>query len=1275
MMKRFLSILAALLPLALWAANVEVVNLKAESMTDPLGLDNFKPRLSWQLTSAKQSVVQQRYQLLAATSPEKLDEQQADLWNTGWVASDVQLNIDYGGKPLKSNQRVYWKVRVATSVGMSDWSPVAHFSVGLKDESYWSGRWIGWEHYGEADSACVMHSRLSARYLRKEFALRRQVVRATAYVAGVGLYEFYVNGKRVGDRVLTPVPTDYRRTVVYNTYDITSLLDSVNAVGIVLGNGRYFAPRQDKPYKNNTFGLPKCRVNILLEYDNNTRAVIATDETWKITADGPIRANNEYDGETYDARMELGNWTLPRYDDSRWHNAERVAIPSGTPRGTTTPGMKVVATVKPKTLRKSITGNYILDMGENFSGWLRVNVRGKRGNAIRLRFAEKLTPSGDSLYTANLRNALATDTYVCSGTEQGRQWHPTFVTHGFRYAEVSGLEQPQLSDFTGEKVSDEMTVTGTFSCSDTILNKVYANAVRGIIANYKGMPIDCPQRNERQPWLGDRTVGALGESFAVDNATLYRKWMRDICEAQREDGCIPDVAPAFWYYYTDDVTWPAALPFICDMLYNQYGDSLVVEQCYPNIARWMAHMLDRNTQRGLVTKDKYGDWCVPPENLREIHAKDPWRMTNHSLIATAYTIRCLDLLAKFAAMQHLTADAQKWRSIRRQMTERFNKQWLVCKRGTSPVEGHPLYPDSVCYSNNTPTANLLALAFGIVPDSLRQEVAKNVAAAIINKHGGTIPTGVIGSSFLLRGLSDNGFADIAYLLATSKQYPSWGYMAENGATTIWELWNGDKANPSMNSGNHVMLLGDLLTWCYQYLGGIRNAEGSVAYKHIRLQPSFEIQNASHADVTYQSPYGKIVSRWRKTLQQLEWDVEIPANTTAEVCLPDGSVKTIGSGAYHFSSVIPTKDKRIVKDEFLYEQASFPECHASTITQLKNGDLVAAYFGGTKERNPDVCIWVSRKPKGAKQWTVPQLAADGVFRLRTADAALAGIDASTTPASAGPVRSLKGGDLKRKACWNPVLYQMPDGKLWLFFKIGLNVADWTGWYVTSTDNGKTWGERKPLPKGFLGPVKNKPERIGNRLVCPSSTEKGGWRIHFEILDLKTMQWKYVGPVKSTQVVASIDMLKKDAKPKDIICIQPSILKHKDGRLQVLCRTRNGKIATSWSSDQGDTWSDVELLDVPNNNSGTDAVTMKDGGHVLVYNNFATLPGSSKGVRTPLSLAVSDDGIHWTRLMDLETSPVSQYSYPAIIQGKDGKLHCVYTWRRQRIAYKEIDLRKI
>lgn len=335
--------------------------------------------------------------------------------------------------------------------------------------------------------------------------------------------------------------------------------------------------------------------------------------------------------------------------------------------------------------------------------------------------------------------------------------------------------------------------------------------------------------------------------------------------------------------------------------------------------------------------------------------------------------------------------------------------------------------------------------------------------------------------------------------------------------------------------------------------------------------------------------------------------------------------------------------QVVDCSFLYESAPFPSCHASTIAELGNGDLLAAYFGGSYEGAPDVCIYTSRKPKGSKVWSAPVMAVDGVI-----------------------------SDSLRKACYNPVLQVMPNGELWLFFKIGSCVADWSGWLTKSHDGGLTWTPREPLPDGFLGPIKDKPLILNDRLICPSSTEKDGWRIHFEILDLKSGQWHKTPSIDGDMALTTMDMGKSDARPQEIMCIQPSLLTLADGTLKALCRTKNGRLATTTSHDGGETWSKVELTDLPNNNSGVDAVTLQDGRHVIVYNPVSVAPGEEMGARTPLVIAISSDGDHWSDILTLEDDNLGEYSYPAVIQGQNGNLYCTYTWHRQRIAFWEVDL---
>lgn len=1253
-------------------ATVKVAGVRCEGLENPVGIDQKNPRFSWRLEADNRGVIQTAYQILVASSEENLTPEKADLWNSGEVKSEQCLYIPYQGKKLQSNGRYYWKVKIWTGKEESAWSMPAHWTAGLFSENDWKAQWIGMDKASPWDSE-TQFSRLSARYLRKEFACKRPVRRATVHIAGLGLYELYFNGKKIGDQVLAPAPTDYRKSILYNSFDVTDALqEGDNVAGVILGNGRFYTMRQSyKPYKISTFGYPKLRFALVIEYADGTQETIGSNASWKITADGPIRSNNEYDGEEYDARKELTGWNRVGYNDSAWQPAQRVAIPSGQLRAQPNPNMKVMETLKPVSIQKRADGSYILDMGQNMVGWLRIRTRGNTGDTVQLRFAETLQPDG-SLYTENLRDARVTDRYILKGASV-EEWAPRFVYHGFRYVEVKGWQgEPRLEDFTGEVVYDDMPNTGKLVTSSDVLNRTLRNAYWGIRGNYKGMPVDCPQRNERQPWLGDRAMGSLGESYLFGNGLLYAKWLDDIREAQRADGCIPDVAPAYWNYYSDNMTWPSVFLLVADMVYTQFGDLQPIQKNYDAMKRWLTHMQEEYLWEGIMTKDKYGDWCVPPESLDMIHSRDPKRRTDGKLIATAYYYKVLSLMEKFAGLQGKTEDQAAFRAEADRTKAVFNR--------------HFLHADSSFYGNNTVTANILPLAFDMVPAGQMEGVKENVIRTIIETNKGQISTGVIGAQWLMRELSALGRGDIACALATTQKYPSWGYMAAQGATTIWELWNGNTASPKMNSGNHVMLLGDLLAWCYENLAGICTDRQKVAFRHIRMKPEFHIQELSSVAATYDTPYGTVKSDWKRTADRLTWKVSIPANTTATVWLPTDNKKVIkesgqpisratgvkyagktenatsweiGSGDYVFTvDLNPGAGKwrqGIVADEFLYEKTSFPECHAATIAETPTG-LVAAFFGGTKERNPDCCIWVCRRTAGG--WTAPQKAADGVIN-----------------------------DTLRKACWNPVLYQIPGGELLLFYKVGTRVSDWKGYLVRSKDGGITWSAPEMLPEGFIGPVKNKPVMVGDHLICPSSMEGNGWKVHFEVTADVGKTWRKVGPIGAEESLPT-QLQGEDAydeegggkvvaeKGKYVIqAIQPGMIVHPDGALQVLCRTRNGAVATAWSRDQGETWTPLALTELPNNNSGTDAMGLQDGRALIVYNHVRTPRGAKKGLRTPLNVALSKDGQAWYASLVLEDSPVSQYSYPSVIQGADGMIHIVYTWRRQRIKYVKIDPTKL
>ena len=1403
-------LLAAALSCPLAEAGISVTRLSVEGRTDqPLGLDVTAPRLGWQIVAdgGEKNVVQTAYHIQVASSRANLEQGKPDLWESEQT-SGQSLYIPYRGTALKANQRCYWRVRVkvkaqgekgkALGGKLKDnqytaWSPVSEWGVGLLNEGNWRGRWIGLDRANAWDTEDV-HSRLSARYFRTGFQTRKPVLRATLHIAGLGLYEASLNGQKVGHDVMTPAPTDYTKSIVYNTYDVTPMLQTDNELLVTVSNGRFYTMQQNKKkHKIANFGYPTLRANLIIEYADGRSETIATDDKrWQMTCDGAIRSANEYDGEIYDANhADLS-------DSALWQTATRSAIPRGTLIGNVTPAMRVADTLQVKGMIRKGDGSVILDFGQNFAGWVRTRLTGlglQAGDSLRLRFAEKLT-ADSTLYVANLRNARSTDYYVADGKEGQRSgqaafWAPRFATHGGRYVEVSIVGKDgaltdrlkcEAGDFAGEVVTDAMQTLYTFRTPNETLNRLVEAAYWGILDNYKGMPIDCPQRDERMPWLGDRSQGCLGESFVLDNHHLYNKWLRDIEEAQRQDGCIPDVAPAYWNYYSDNVSWPSVFVFGADMLYRQFGDDKAIVSHYPAMRKWLLHFFSgrRDARTGLINADTYGDWCVTPESPELIHSKDPSRVTDGKLIGSCYAYRLLGLMMDFddilleriaqsdaptvtdmerqGLSRHLLqADRQEYDSLRRELKDCINRTFLTVKPGTSPAPEHLLYPDSVFYANNAVTANLLPLAFGIVPEEYEDLVSRQIVSRILlNPAGGHLCCGVIGISWLLRELSERGRTDVAWLLATNRTFPSWGYMLDHGATTIWELWNGDTANPAMNSGNHVMLLGDLLPWCFGHIGGIRAA--APGYRQIRLAPNFELEELSSARVSYLTPYGRVSSDWQKTPDRLTWDIEIPANTTATVVTPNGE-KSYGSGKWHIEETLPHKELKasealqeragyataspegknaaavrsgqgeaksahwaVTDNEFLYEEADFPSCHAATIAECSNGDLLAAYFGGSYEGCPDMCIWTQRKrllkrgrhgkPNTYEEgWSEPRLVADGAL---VPEAGTGWRDWAATDRNASTSRFVPMTDSKadtlRKACYNPALYQVPGGDLLLFYKVGKDVRDWTGYVMRSSDNGYTWTTRRDSlkaaspevfarlagsstqPDSLLGAIKNQPVMLPKgfkckdgtvldraRILSPSSKETatgskrrpGQWRCYIELSVDSGKTWT-LGPVVPSR--------------KEIRTIQPALLVHRDGRVQMLCRTASpakdhgelARVATSFSDDGGLTWSEMQLLDsLPNNNSGIGAATLPDGSFALIYNPFGCVdwrdrndPNRNKPMRNPLYVATSTDGLHWTPQLVMESSPVSQYSYPSMIVGSDGSLHCIYTWRRQRIKYQRV-----
>lgn len=861
-------------------AGISTQNLRCEMLETPRGIDVLHPRLSWEINGDGRGIRQTAYQVIVASTPAKLAANMGDLWDSHKVTSGESTMISYAGKPLTSRASCYWKVKIWTNKGESGWSQSASWTEGLLNPTDWKAKWIGYDHGFPWDSVSKF-SRLSARYYRKQFNTPQAIKKATVYVVGLGHYELFINGKPVSDQVLSTPPTDYTKSVIYNTFDVTkNIKRGVNAIATVLGNGRFFTMRPKyKPQKIKEFGFPKMLLQLELEYANGTKQLIVSDGSWKFTADGPIRTNNEYDGEEYDATKEFPGWNNTGFDDSKWLKPELVAAPGGKLVAQMNEPIRVVQTVKPISVKPFNTGTYIMDMGQNMAGWLNMKVKGSRGQKVQLRFAETTKEDGE-LSVANLRDAKVTDVYTLKGGGE-ESWHPVFVYHGFRYVEIVGYPgTPTVDDFEGQVVNDDLENTGHFETSSTLINKIYRNAKWGIQANYKGMPLDCPQRNERMPWLADHATGSYSESFVFDNAKLYAKWLDDIQQAQKPDGALPDVAPAYWNYYSDNMTWPGTYLQIADMLYHQYGDVRPIAEHYASMKKWLAYMRTKYMKDYVLTKDKYGDWCMPPESPELIHSKDPARTTDGELIASAYYFKMLGLMEGFAKLLGKPQDVKEFSALGEKIKAKFNKKFFNAQTQQ--------------YSNNTVTANLLPMYFDMVPQASRSAVAKSIQDKIVIANTGHISTGVIGTQWLMRGLTNQGHADIAWHLATNTDYPSWGYMVNKGATTFWELWNGDTADPSMNSQNHVMLLGDLLVWFYEDLAGIKSDSLHPGFKQLIMKPQ-TVDGLNFVNASYHSIHGLIKSDWKNQEGKFKWDIGLPANTSALVYVPAKSAEAVTEG--------------------------------------------------------------------------------------------------------------------------------------------------------------------------------------------------------------------------------------------------------------------------------------------------------------------------------------------------------------------------------------------
>ncbi len=876
-----------------------VTTLRCEYAENPLGIDEMRPRLWWRLETegadGRRGAAQAAYRVCVARSPELLaDGENPDLWDSGRVDGGAEVSVAYDGAPLGTGERAYWTVTVWNEQGEAihaDGAPAWWEAAMLTPEVWRAAEWIGapWSGGAQTASPCP--------YLRRSFEAPSGVLRsARLYVTALGLYEFRLNGARVGQDELAPGWTDYTKRLRHQTYDVKELIrpGEENVAGAILGDG-WYSGHVGWLARQNYGDRPRLLARLFLQYENNPQGqewTLNTDGAWTVSP-GPILEADLLMGETYDARREMLGWDAPHYvpaHGTRWEPVETFGQPTQNIIAPTGPPVRATQELHPvgppTVIAKWPEPDYIFDLGQNMVGRVRLKVRGAAGTTIRLRFGEVVNPNG-TLYTANLRSARQTDYYTCKGDPDGEVFEPRFTFHGFRYVEILGATAPPVADdLVGVVLHSDTPKTGEWDCSDPLINQFMRNVDWGQRGNFVDVPTDCPQRDERLGWTGDAQVFIRTATCNRDVAGFFNKWIDDLYDAQSAEGALPPVAPNTGANIGPDggPAWSDAGVICPWVLFQRYGDARLLARHYDNMARFIGY-LERSSRDyirhydGHTSFGGFGDWL-------SINAETP-----RDLIGTAFFAHVTGLMARVAETLGKTEDADRYRALRAHVVAAFNNRFVT--------------PAGVV-AGGTQTAYVLALYFDLLPDAVRPAAAHELARDI-ERRGYKLSTGFVGSPYLNHVLTSVGRVDIAYRLLFQKDWPSWLYAVTQGATTIWERWDGwthDKGfqDVSMNSFNHYAY-GAVADWLYASVAGINIDEtddAHPAYQRLILRPhpyatggaagSVEPPTLDYARAALQSVNGKIESHWRKGDMAtgeplLTWDVTIPPNATATVYVP------------------------------------------------------------------------------------------------------------------------------------------------------------------------------------------------------------------------------------------------------------------------------------------------------------------------------------------------------------------------------------------------------
>jgi alpha-L-rhamnosidase len=726
---------------------------------------------------------------------------------------------------------------------------------------------------------------LPARMLRHDFQLAKKVARATAYVCGLGFFELHLNGRKVGDHVMDPGLTRYDRCVLYLCFDVTEQLrKGTNAVGIILGNARFFAPRIRVPVPFAQFGYPKLLFQMEVEYADGSRACLVSDEQWRLTDRGPIRANNEYDGEEYDARLEQAGWDRPGFDAAAWQPAQRVAPPGGRLAAQMMEPTRITEVLHPLSIANPRPGMYLVDFGQNLYGAVRLKVVGPRGTAVRIRTAYSKKADG-TLKMEDNRSARSTDVYVLKGQEQ-EVWQPRFRGQGTRHAEISGfpgVPKPENCEFL--VMHTDMEQVGHFACSNRLLNNIYANVVRSMRMQNRSVPME-PDRDERMPWLGHPAKTSESEAYVFGVAPFYRNFLAETRNHQRPDGLLSD-AGCYWSFYTGDIIWPSVITIVPHWYHQFYSDRRILEENYDAMRRWMECQSHNLLPDHTMKATPYGDWV---DAYNASYRVPESGATSLPLMATAYFYRNCRIVEQVAGLLGNAEDQHRFQDRAEKTAAGFRRRFF-CSQSNK-------------YESKTQCSYVLPLAFGLVPEDRRAAVVANLVDDILALHHGHLTVGLIGMQWYMQALTDMGRPDVAFAVATQTTRPSWGYMLSKGATSIWERWDQDTRDPGMNGESQMILAGNLGAWFYQTLGGINYDSARPGFKHMILRPR-PLGDLAWVTASHKCLYGTIRSAWRIENGIFHWKITVPPNTTATIYVPTSeavSVTEDGQSAAHVAGV-------------------------------------------------------------------------------------------------------------------------------------------------------------------------------------------------------------------------------------------------------------------------------------------------------------------------------------------------------------------------------------